>query len=340
MIGPSGFFQNINDSGIPVSSADLEIVHDSEDGFNILYKAIKNGRFFVYKALKPEYRGNPLYEELLRKDFNIGFSLTHNNICQYYGMVDLPDVGRCIVMEWIDGCSLEELISKGGIDKSLAKKIICELCDALEYMHKKQVLHRDLKPENILITYNGQNVKLIDFGLSDADSYNAFKIPAGTKIYASPELLSGEHIDCRSDIWSLGMIMSEMTGYYSHVVSRCLCRNRERRFKTMTEVKSSVLKTGRRKTFIYIISLIVTLLVASGIWCLVRNVAVSVREPKMPLPVQSEESLPILEEQIDIPVKEKETESRHGHIQEPVRTEENMDSMSLDEMFKEASERL
>ena len=71
MIGPSGFFQNIVDSEFPSLSSDFEIIHDSENGFNILYKVFKNGRFFVYKALKPQYRNNPLYEELLQKDFHL-----------------------------------------------------------------------------------------------------------------------------------------------------------------------------------------------------------------------------------------------------------------------------
>ena len=118
MLGPSGFFQTIDGGDSPISSSDLEIIHDSEVGFNTLYKVSKNGRFFVYKALKKEYAGNPLYEELLKKDFNIGFSLTHSNICQYYGMVNLPLIGNCIVMEWVDGCSLETMIEQGRIDKA------------------------------------------------------------------------------------------------------------------------------------------------------------------------------------------------------------------------------
>ena len=211
MFGPSGFFQSLGDSDTLASSGDLEIIHDSEEGFNILYRVSKNGRFFVYKALKPEYRGNPIYEDLLKKDFNIGFSLTHPGICQYYGMVNIPQVGNCIVMDWVDGYDLETLIGEGKISKSLSLKLIDELCDALQYMHRKQIIHRDLKPENILVTHNGNNIKIIDFGLSDTDSYNAFKTPAGTKIYASPELLAGEQIDSRSDIYSLGVLIGEMT---------------------------------------------------------------------------------------------------------------------------------
>ena len=245
MLGPSGFFLPVGN--VEHDSNELELIHRSTEGFNDLYRVCKNGRFFVYKALKPEFRKNPLYEDLLDKDFNIGFSLSHNNLCQYYAKIQHPAVGTCIVMEWIDGCTLEDLIRNGQTDKKLARKIICEICDALDYMHRKQIIHRDLKPENILITHNGQNVKIIDFGLSDADSYNTFKAPAGTRIYASPELTAGETVDLRSDIWSLGVIMNEMCSTYRHVASRCLRRDKMKRYGSAAEVKRAALGEGARK---------------------------------------------------------------------------------------------
>ena len=247
MLGPSGFFLPSGPENADSASNDLELIHTSKDGFNELYRICKSGRFFVYKALKKEYRGNLMYEDLLTKDFNIGFSLTHPGLCQYFAKISHPEIGNCIVMEWIDGCTLEELISSGHIDKSLAEKIICQICDALGYMHRRQVIHRDLKPENILVTHNGQNVKIIDFGLSDADSFAAFKAPAGTKIYASPELLAGESIDNRSDIWSLGVIIGETHAYYRNVAARCLLRDREKRLASAEDVKRAVLNEGARK---------------------------------------------------------------------------------------------
>ena len=245
MLGPSGFFLPVGN--VEHDSNELELIHTSAEGFNDLYRVCKNGRFFVYKALKPEFRGNPLYEELLDKDFNIGFSLNHSNLCQYYAKIQHPAAGTCIVMEWIDGCTLEELIRNGKIDKKLARKIICEICDALDYMHRKQIIHRDLKPENILITHNGQNVKIIDFGLSDTDSYNTFKAPAGTRIYASPELVAGEAVDIRSDIWSLGVILNEISAKYSYAAARCIRRDKTKRYGSAAEVKMAVLGEGARK---------------------------------------------------------------------------------------------
>ena len=249
MLGPSGFFLPADQANNANESNDLELIHTSKDGFNELYRVCKNGRFFVYKALKEDFRGNLLYEELLTKDFDIGFSLTHPGLCQYFGKISHPTIGNCIVMEWIDGCTLEEFITTKGISRQLAQKIICEICDALDYMHRKQVIHRDLKPENILITHNGQNVKIIDFGLSDTDSFATFKAPAGTKIYASPELLAGETIDNRSDIWSLGVMISELHPFYKRVAKKCLNRNKDKRPATAAEVKRAIMKEMARRVW-------------------------------------------------------------------------------------------
>lgn len=253
MFGPSGFFTpgGVDDF---VSSQEMELFHSSRDGFNDLYRASRNGRLFVYKALKPEYVGNMMYEDLLRKDFNIGFSLQHGHICQYYAYSYIPEIGNVIVMEWVDGVTLEQMLPQLRRDKKLAMKVVRELCDALDYMAQKQVYHRDLKPENIIVTHNGNNVKIIDFGLSDSDSYASFKAPAGTRMYASPELIAGEQIDGRSDLWSLGVILGEM-GFKGKAVKKCLKRDRDERYSTAAELYADLSKSLLSKA-LYIVAAI------------------------------------------------------------------------------------
>lgn len=337
MLGPSGFFMTNGPGNSPIASGNLEIIHDSRDGFNILYRGSTNGRFFVYKALKPEFRGNHIYEELLKKDFNIGFSLSHSNICQYYAMIDLPDIGNCIVMEWVDGCSLEHLISKVKIERSLAKKLISEICDALDYMHRKQVVHRDLKPENILVTYNGQNVKVIDFGLSDGDSYNAFKAPAGTRVYASPELMAGEQIDGRSDIWSLGMVISEMTDAYGYVTSKCLKRDRNHRFSNALQVKRAVHHAGRR-LFLKVSAVMAVLLILGSSVFFLRNIW-PVSEVEAELPVEPVEDVPVIEKEVPVAEPVRQNIVIKEEMEKKV-SEESIDSSDLDDLFNEAVNRI
>ena len=91
-----------------------------------------------------------------------------------------------------------------------------QLLDALEYLHNRQVMHRDLKPSNIMVTASGNRVKLIDFGVSDTASHAILKGPAGTRRYAAPELIAGEQVDSRADLYSLGMIAGEMSDALPH----------------------------------------------------------------------------------------------------------------------------
>lgn len=239
-------------------SAGWEPVPSSGSGFTVLYRSRRAGRSRLYKCLKPEWQGNPVYESLLRKEFEIGFSLNHPGICEYYSFQDYPGRGRCIEMEWIEGQTLGERLSRRSIDGKTARKILLELCDALDYMHHRQVIHRDLKPENILITDNGNNAKIIDFGFSDADAYVIGKEPAGTQMYAAPELLSGKGVDCRCDIYSLGLIMKRLPGIPARVAARCQSPLPEGRYASALEVKEALLQ--KRKFPIAGVALVLALL--------------------------------------------------------------------------------
>lgn len=202
----------------------------------------------VLKALKPSFVGNPFYEQALRKEFSIGYPLEHPHICRTLGWEQLPELGHCILLEYVDGISLREWIDRGLLTRPLADKLIGELCDALSYMHTRQVIHRDLKPENILVTFNGNNVKLIDFGLSDADDFDVLKIPAGTRCYVAPEVLKpGEAVDLRADIFSLGVILGEMAevlhdASLASVAQRCTRVHPQQRYASASDVAEAVRK--------------------------------------------------------------------------------------------------
>ncbi len=342
MFGPSGFFLPNTSGDTKRDSYDLELIHTSENGFNELYRGCKNGRFFVYKALKKEYRGNDLYEELLKKDFNIGFSLSHIGICQYFGMIDFPTIGNCIIMEWIDGCTLESLIKEGQIDKPLAKKIICDLCDALEYIHRKQIIHRDLKPENIMVTNNGRNVKIIDFGLSDADSYNILKAPAGTKFYASPELIAGEPIDARSDLWSLGLIIKELSRSYGHIVSRCLQRDKDKRFASADEIRKAVEKASAKRIRNLILTFSLIIAAACAAWGLMTGRDTHQEMPSPVTAVQEDSTATVTQPEpakdtVSVNPAPKPEVKEKTPKASPHNSGENLDASDLDDLFNDAA---
>lgn len=241
----------------------FELVSSSPESYCDIWRADKDGRFRIYKALKSEYAGDQVYERLLRKEFEIGYSLDHPNICEYYAFVNLPPLGNCIEMEWIDGCSLDSLLPRGTVGKTLAVKIINETCDALSYMHSKQVVHRDLKPSNIMLTYNGNNVKLFDFGLSDTDAHSVLKGSAGTQVYASPELISGGNVDYHTDIFSLGCVIDRLSPAYARVARKCCQRAPAKRFQSALDVKKAI---ERKPLAPFAVAAVALVLLGSALW--------------------------------------------------------------------------
>ena len=155
-------------------------------GYNVLYKAKRFGKWYILKGLNDEYKNETFYKNLLDKEFELSFFLDHHNIVKVIDMENDPVAGKCIVMEYIDGCTLKEFLDTEH-STGVYRKILDEILDAMSYYHSKQIIHRDIKPENILITRNGNNVKIIDFGLSDTDYHATLKQPAGTVKYAAPE---------------------------------------------------------------------------------------------------------------------------------------------------------
>lgn len=221
----------------------IEPLYTSARGHAALYRAKRMGKWHVLKCLKAGHSGNPLYLGLLQKEFEISYNLSHPNIVQTIGFESVDGLGPCIVMEYIDGRTLRSVLDERKMTRDEARQVILQTCKALEYIHRRQIIHRDLKPENIMLTGNGGNVKLIDFGYSDADSYAVLKQPAGTRRYASPEQESGTNVDARADIYALGVIMGEINDVLPRkwlrlrrVAARCTRADADRRYALAAEV--------------------------------------------------------------------------------------------------------
>lgn len=234
----SAFFNTIDE--ISDTGTNPVLLYSSKKGYSRLYTISRSGKLFILKVLKPEYIGNPIYESLLKKEYEIGYALDHPNICRTYSYEEIENLGHGVVMEWVDGTPLSELIHQESMNSRQIESIISQTCDALSYLHSKQIIHRDLKPSNILITFRGGNVKLIDFGFADSDSYSILKQPAGTKAYASPELLTGKDVDQTTDLWSLGLIIKEMTKLYPWIVRRCTSSDFRLRYKNAGQIKQAL----------------------------------------------------------------------------------------------------
>lgn len=210
-------------------------------GFNQLVKVKRQGRWYMLKGLKPEFQQQIVNLELLKKEFELMVQLDHPNIVKSYAKELNETFGPCIVMEYIDGMTLDRFLESNP-SRQKRRKIVDQLVDALTYIHSKQVLHRDLKPSNILITRNGNNVKIIDFGWSDTDDYAILKQSAGTKGYMAPEqLVPDQKTDCRADIYAFGLLLRRLFPHrYRLVSNRCTQKDPSRRYPDMEAVRKAL----------------------------------------------------------------------------------------------------
>ena len=136
---------------------------------NTIYTAKRYGKRYLLKAISPEDQSLTDIRLLQEKEFSLGISLSHSNIAETYSLEEVPELGRCIVMEYVDGMTLAQWLNSSP-SRAQRERVLAQLLEVMEYIHGLQLVHNDLKSSNILITRNGQNVKLIDFGLSDTDS--------------------------------------------------------------------------------------------------------------------------------------------------------------------------
>ena len=231
-----------------ITDTDVVTVYESSSsrGFNQVVKVRRQGKWFILKGLKPEYRDQQAYIELLKKEFELANQLDHPNIVKVLAKEMNPEIGPCIVMEYVDGVTLDEfLATKPSV--AARKKVVEQMVDALCYIHGKQIIHRDLKPSNILVARNGNNVKIIDFGLSDADDYAILKQPAGTVKYMAPEQMQpGTKIDGRADIYAFGLLLKEIFPHrYKHIAAKCSHADRERRYANAEALRKAFERRAR-----------------------------------------------------------------------------------------------
>lgn len=182
-------------------------------GMSEVYRAVdtRRNRSVAVKVLH-KARGHATFVERFRNEARIQADLKHPNIVMLYDFIEYE--GRlCIIMEYIDGSSLDARIRQTGrLPAVEALRIFRPVVEALDYTHRKGVIHRDIKPHNVKISRRGE-VKLLDFGIAKGKSspgLTAVGTVIGTPEYLSPEQLRGKPADPRSDVWALGVLLYEI----------------------------------------------------------------------------------------------------------------------------------
>ena len=231
-------------------------------GMGVVYKARQKSldRMVAIKILPPERVGEEKFFDRFATEAATLAKLSHPNI------VTVHDFGETsglfyIVMEYVDGVNLRDLLREGKLEPQHALAIVPPICDALQYAHGKGIVHRDIKPENLLLDKDGR-VKIADFGI--ASLVGAAGEVAGTPPYMAPEQgTSRNGIDPRTDIYALGVVLYEMlTGErpgkdlvapskkvridvrLDEMVLRALETEPERRYQTAGEFRTAVETLG------------------------------------------------------------------------------------------------
>lgn len=212
-----------------------------------LYTVVRSGRRYILKALRPELAEVEAYRALLRKEFQLANSLDHQGIVSVFSLERNPVAGECIVMEYVDGTTLAGYLRTKPA-KAERRRVAIELAEALSYLHSRGICHRDLKPDNLMITAHGHHLRIIDFGLGDADDFEVLKASCGTEDFGAPEQLIGDGtvVDASADVWAYGAILKLLScGLpYNVIISRCRRKRVERR-PEMAEILRQVKRFER-----------------------------------------------------------------------------------------------
>src|SRR5215212_10842129 len=190
-------------------------------GMGTVYRATHLGleRPVAVKIIKPEYASDPDVADRFMREARTMAKLRHPHAAMIFDAGNLPDGRHFIIMEFVEGHTLSEILERDGpFTPERAVRIASDICDVLAEAHNLGIVHRDLKPSNIML--NERGVCVLDFGVAkvlatsaDATHTHATTgsgVIVGTPRYMSPEQCLGQRVGARSDLYSLGVLLYEM----------------------------------------------------------------------------------------------------------------------------------
>lgn len=206
---------------IPRDQVDAEALID-RGGFGLVYHGHYGAQVIAAKMMVPEIQLETKYVNAFLKEIRIMASLEHERVVRFVGVAWTSLSDLCAITEFVDGGDLDSLLERfereerrpHGFDADKLK-IALQLAEALAYLHSLQpiVMHRDLKSMNILLTQT-LDVKLADFGIARHLEHDRCMTPrTGTSLWMAPEIILGEQYDEKVDVFSFGIVLTEMDSH-------------------------------------------------------------------------------------------------------------------------------
>lgn len=268
------------------------MIGQAVDRYHILEELGHGGMSVVYRgrdsSLEREVAVKVLHNHLAKKlenrqrfhrEAKAIARLRHPNILEVYDFSSEDADRSYIVMEYVAGENLRQYIARTGTPPpEYVALLAAALCDALEHAHDHGIIHRDLKPENVMVSSSG-HVKLMDFGIAhviDAETMTATGSLMGSPAHMAPELIEGEKVDVRADIFGLGTVVywlatgrlpfeganapqvlkrvlegdyddvelvdARIGAQLSQIVERCLARSPDDRYPSVVEVRDALVE--------------------------------------------------------------------------------------------------
>ncbi len=185
-----------------------------QGGMGAVYKArdLELDRFLALKVIRPELAAHPDILHRFKQELILARQVTHKNVIRIFDLGEADGI-KFITMEFIEGQDLKHIVDEQGKPKfEESVRIMEQVCLALEAAHAEGVVHRDLKPQNIMVDKAGR-ISVMDFGIARSTELGGMTqtgVLLGTPDYMSPEQVMGEHVDARSDLFTLGVIFYQL----------------------------------------------------------------------------------------------------------------------------------
>ena len=225
---------------------EIEHLPEWDEEFYHVYTAKKFGKWLMLKTLRPELKGQPEYEQMIEKEFEVRYNLAHPHIIMINDYEDVPGLGRCIITDDVYGDSLAKLIKEGKVTEEHLAKLQHQLLDALDYIQTNHLEHHPLNPSRIIFTENIGNLKLIDVGFDQ-------------KSHITPK-------DASEDIKNYGEVLTAALDAVGtphprlRKAERCMNPDPEKRYHDVNDLRLALAERKPNNIYIAIIAFLVAMI--------------------------------------------------------------------------------